>query len=89
MTETCRLMEELSVDMSLSETVASAANIGYKAIQLYGTEEFKAQHLEKLAQGMETMALCLADSGAGSDATSSTTFAYQDDQGFFALNGKS
>ena len=87
MTESCRLMEELSVDMSLSETVSSAANIGYKSIQLYGSEDFKKAHLEKFAQGIEIMALCMADSGAGSDAASSSTVAYPEEN-TYVLTGK-
>ncbi len=39
-TETVRLLEELaSVDLSLSETVAVPATLGYRAIELYGTED--------------------------------------------------
>ena len=68
-------MEELSVEMSLSETVATAANIGCKAIQLWGTPSFKAERLRKFVEGSETLTLAMADSGAGSDASASTTIA--------------
>ena len=74
--------------MSLSETVATAAGIGYKAVELYGTEEFKAEHLEKFVQGTETMALCMADSGAGSDASSASTHAYPSEEGGYNITGK-
>ena len=77
------------MEMSLSETVATAAGIGYKAVELYGTEEFKAEHLEKFVQGTETMALCMADSGAGSDASSASTHAYPSEEaGGYKITGK-
>jgi len=88
LTETCRVMEELSVDMNLSETIASAANIGYKALQLFGSETMKKEHLEKFAKGHQIMALCMADSGAGCDAANSSTLAIQESDDTFALNGK-
>ena len=39
-TETIRLLEELaSIDLSLSETVAVPATLGYRAIELFGTDD--------------------------------------------------
>ena len=71
MTETMRVFEEFSVNMSLSEAVAVSNTVGLAAIVRFASEEAKKKYLRKLASGEMTAAYCFADREAGADATRS------------------
>ena len=68
-TETLRLVEELSVNLSLSESVITAATLGYKAVQLFGTEKQKEKYLPSLISGQKIGSICISDNKAGCDPT--------------------
>ena len=69
MTETLRLIEELSVDLSLSETIITPITVGYKALQLHGSESLKSKYLPSLISGQKIGALCISDENCGTDPT--------------------
>ena len=70
MTETLRLFEELSVDLSLSESIITPVTLGYKAIQLCGSEVQKSKYLPSLIAGQKIGAICISDEMCGSDPCS-------------------
>ena len=70
MTESLRLIEELSVDLSLSENIITPATLGYKAIQLFGSEIQKSKYLPSLISGQKIGTICISDEACGSDPTS-------------------
>ncbi len=55
---------------------------------LFGTAEQKARYLPKLAGGEMIAAVCLTESGAGSDAASIRTRAVKNADGSWVLNGE-
>ena len=70
MTESLRLIEELSVDLSLSENIITPATLGYKAIQLFGSDVQKSKYLPSLISGQKIGTICISDESCGSDPTS-------------------
>ena len=70
MTESLRLIEELSVNLSLSENIITPLTLGYKAIQLYGTDIQKSKYLPKLISGQKIGTICISDDLCGSDPSS-------------------
>ena len=70
MTETLRMIEELSVNLSLSESIVTPLTMGYKAIQLFGTEEQKTKYLPEMISGQKIGAICISDETCGSDPCS-------------------
>ena len=78
MTETMRVLEEFSVNMSLSEAVAVHNTVGLAPVAQFASPEAKAEYLPKLASGELTAAYCLADRGAGTDAARSECVAQFD-----------
>ena len=71
MTETMRVLEEFSVNMSLSEAVAVSNTVGLSTIVKFASEDVKEKYLPKLASGEMTAAYCYADREAGADAARS------------------
>ncbi|KAM5292131.1 complex I assembly factor ACAD9, mitochondrial-like [Ctenodactylus gundi] len=83
-----RLGEIISMDGSISTTLAAHQAIGLKGIIMVGTEEQKAKYLPKLASGKHIAAFCLTEPGSGSDAASIQTRATLSDDGkHYILNG--
>ena len=70
MTETLSMIEELSVNLSLSESIVTPLTLGYKAIQLFGTEEQKTKYLPEMISGHKIGAICISDETCGSDPCS-------------------
>jgi len=70
MTESLRMIEELSVDLSLSENIIAPATLGYKAIQLFGSDVQKSKYLPSLISGQKIGTICISDDACGSDPTS-------------------
>ena len=75
MTETMRVLEEFSVNMSLSEAVAVSNTVGLATIVRFASERAKKKYLPKLASGEMRAAYCFADREAGTDATRSECLA--------------
>ena len=71
MTETMRVLEEFSANMSLSEAVAVSNTVGLATIVRFASKAAKTKYLRKLASGEMTAAYCYADREAGADATRS------------------
>ena len=69
-TESLRLIEELSVNLSLSENIITPATLGYKALQLFGTDSQKAKYLPSLISGQKIGTICISDDACGSDPVS-------------------
>ncbi|XP_008839995.1 acyl-CoA dehydrogenase family member 9, mitochondrial [Nannospalax galili] len=83
-----RLGEIISMDGSISVTLAAHQAIGLKGIILVGSEEQKAKYLPKLASGEHIAAFCLTEPASGSDAASIQTRAtLSEDKKHFVLNG--
>nr|XP_048285835.1 complex I assembly factor ACAD9, mitochondrial isoform X2 [Myodes glareolus] len=83
-----RLGEIISMDGSITVTLAAHQAIGLKGIILVGTEEQKAKYLPKLASGEHIAAFCLTEPASGSDAASIQTRAtLSEDKKYFVLNG--
>ncbi|KAM6149429.1 complex I assembly factor ACAD9, mitochondrial isoform 2-T2 [Erethizon dorsatum] len=86
-----RLGEAVSLDASITVTLAAHQAIGLKGIILVGTEEQKARYLPKLASGEHIAAFCLTEPGSvcgGSDAASIQTRAtLSEDKKHYILNG--
>ncbi|KAM7331056.1 hypothetical protein ACRRTK_010245 [Alexandromys fortis] len=83
-----RLGEIISMDSSITVTLAAHQAIGLKGIILVGTEEQKAKYLPKLASGEHIAAFCLTEPASGSDAASIQTRAtLSEDKKYFVLNG--
>jgi len=69
-------IEELTrIDSSAAITVAAHTSLGTMPIFLFGSEEQKREWLPDLASGKRLAAFGLTESGAGSDAGSTTTTA--------------
>ena len=68
-TETLRLVEELGVNLSLSECVIAPMTLGYKSVQLFGTEKQKEKYLPSLISGQKIGTICVSDNKAGCDPT--------------------
>ncbi|XP_052586835.1 complex I assembly factor ACAD9, mitochondrial isoform X2 [Peromyscus californicus insignis] len=83
-----RLGEIISMDGSITVTLAAHQAIGLKGIMLFGNEEQKAKYLPKLASGEHIAAFCLTEPASGSDAASIQTRAtLSEDKKYFVLNG--
>ena len=70
LTETLCMIEELSVNLSLSESIVTPLTLGYKALELYGTEEQKSKYLPSLVSGQKIGTICISDESCGSDPAS-------------------
>ncbi|XP_011915821.1 PREDICTED: LOW QUALITY PROTEIN: acyl-CoA dehydrogenase family member 9, mitochondrial [Cercocebus atys] len=83
-----RLGEIISMDGSITVTLAAHQAIGLKGIILAGTEEQKAKYLPKLASGEHIAAFCLTEPASGSDAASVQSRAtLSEDKKYYILNG--
>ncbi|XP_059121356.1 complex I assembly factor ACAD9, mitochondrial [Peromyscus eremicus] len=83
-----RLGEIISMDGSITVTLAAHQAIGLKGIMLFGNEEQKTKYLPKLASGEHIAAFCLTEPASGSDAASIQTRAtLSEDKKYFVLNG--
>uniref|UniRef100_A0A2K6LLW8 Acyl-CoA dehydrogenase family member 9 n=1 Tax=Rhinopithecus bieti TaxID=61621 RepID=A0A2K6LLW8_RHIBE len=83
-----RLGEIISMDGSITVTLAAHQAIGLKGIILAGTEEQKAKYLPKLASGEHIAAFCLTEPASGSDAASIQSRAtLSEDKKHYILNG--
>uniref|UniRef100_A0A8D2CTR0 Complex I assembly factor ACAD9, mitochondrial n=1 Tax=Sciurus vulgaris TaxID=55149 RepID=A0A8D2CTR0_SCIVU len=83
-----RLGEILSLDGSITVTLAAHQAIGLKGILLVGNEEQKAKYLPRLASGEHIAAFCLTEPSSGSDAASIRTRAtLSEDKKHYVLNG--
>ncbi|EDM01263.1 acyl-Coenzyme A dehydrogenase family, member 9, isoform CRA_c [Rattus norvegicus] len=83
-----RLGEIISMDASITVTLAAHQAIGLKGIILVGNEEQKAKYLPKLSSGEHIAAFCLTEPASGSDAASIQTRAtLSEDKKYFVLNG--
>lgn len=83
-----RIGEIISMDGSITVTLAAHQAIGLKGIILVGNEEQKAKYLPKLASGEHIAAFCLTEPASGSDAASIQTRAtLSEDKKYFILNG--
>lgn len=81
-----RVMEELAKGWtSLAAYVNSHSTVAY-ALSRYGTPEQKARFLPRMATGEMRAAICLTESGAGSDLQAIRTTAVRDRDGYL-LNG--
>ncbi len=67
MTETMKVLEEFSVNMSLSEAMAIPNTVGLMPIVKFGSEGAKAKYLPKLASGEWNAAFCVSEEEAGVD----------------------
>ncbi|XP_032314649.1 complex I assembly factor ACAD9, mitochondrial isoform X2 [Camelus ferus] len=83
-----RLGEVISMDGSITVTLAAHQAIGLKGILLAGSEEQKARYLPRLASGEHVAAFCLTEPASGSDAASIQTRAtLSEDKKHYVLNG--
>ncbi|XP_013000888.1 complex I assembly factor ACAD9, mitochondrial isoform X2 [Cavia porcellus] len=83
-----RLGEAISLDGSITVTLAAHQAIGLKGIILVGTEEQKTRYLPRLASGEHIAAFCLTEPNSGSDAASIQTRAVlSEDKKHYILNG--
>ncbi|XP_048212338.1 complex I assembly factor ACAD9, mitochondrial [Perognathus longimembris pacificus] len=83
-----RLGEIISLDGSITVTLAAHQAIGLKGIILVGSEEQKTKYLPKLASGEHIAAFCLTEPASGSDAASIRTRAtLSEDKTHYILNG--
>ncbi|KAM4820878.1 complex I assembly factor ACAD9, mitochondrial [Thomomys bottae] len=83
-----RLGEIISLDGSITVTLAAHQAIGLKGIILVGSEEQKTKYLPKLASGEHIAAFCLTEPASGSDAASIRTRAtLNEDKTHYILNG--
>jgi len=88
MTESLRLFEELSVDLSLSENIITPVTLGYKAIQLFGSDRQKSKYLPSLISGQKIGTICISDESCGSDPTSTNVrVAHDTDDEIYIMNG--
>nr|XP_006206830.1 complex I assembly factor ACAD9, mitochondrial [Vicugna pacos] len=83
-----RLVEVISMDGSITVTLAAHQAIGLKGILLAGSEEQKARYLPRLASGEHVAAFCLTEPASGSDTASIQTRAtLSEDKKHYVLNG--
>ena len=79
MTETSRLLEELSeANLSLAESVSVSNTLGVRALEKFGSDEAKAKYLPMLCSGEWTGAFCMADEAGGTDPTVNSVSATYD-----------
>ncbi|MBA0124225.1 acyl-CoA dehydrogenase family protein [Haloechinothrix sp. YIM 98757] len=85
----CRVMEEFGgYDASLSVVMGVHQSIGMKPIHMFGTEDQKARFLPDLASGRKLAGFGLTEPSAGSDAYNVASYAEQQADGSFVLNGE-
>ncbi|MGH3949899.1 MAG: acyl-CoA dehydrogenase family protein [Pseudonocardiaceae bacterium] len=85
----CRVMEEFGgYDATLSVVMGVHQSIGMKPIHMFGSDEQKARFLPDLAAGRTLAAFGLTELNAGSDAYHVESYAEQQADGSFVLNGE-
>ncbi|WP_317494031.1 acyl-CoA dehydrogenase family protein [Haloechinothrix sp. LS1_15] len=85
----CRVMEEFGgYDATLSVVMGVHQSIGMKPIHMFGTAEQRERFLPDLAAGRKLAAFGLTEPSAGSDAYNVQTYAEQQADGSFVLNGE-
>jgi acyl-CoA dehydrogenase len=81
-------IEELGYACASTGTTTSVTNMAAEVIQAVGSEEQRALHLPRIADGTYPAAsFCLTESGAGSDPSAMKTRAVRDGNGW-RLNGE-
>ncbi len=81
-------IEELGYACGSTGTTTSVTNMAAEVIQAVGSEEQRARHLPRIADGSYPAAsFCLTESGAGSDPSAMKTRAVRDGNGW-RLNGE-
>jgi acyl-CoA dehydrogenase family protein 9 len=85
----CRVMEEFGgYDATLSVVMGVHQSIGMKPIHMFGSDEQKARFLPDLATGRKLAAFGLTEPNAGSDAYHIESYAEEQADGSFVLNGE-
>ncbi|MQA63762.1 MAG: acyl-CoA dehydrogenase [Actinophytocola sp.] len=85
----CRVMEEFGgYDATLSVVMGVHQSIGMKPIHMFGDDDQKARFLPDLAAGRKLAAFGLTEPNAGSDAYHVESYAEQQADGSFVLNGE-
>ncbi|MGH3516887.1 MAG: acyl-CoA dehydrogenase family protein [Haloechinothrix sp.] len=85
----CRVMEEFGgYDATLSVVMGVHQSIGMKPIHMFGDDDQKARFLPDLAAGRKLAAFGLTEPNAGSDAYNVESYAEQQADGSFVLNGE-
>lgn len=85
----CRMFEAISeIDATLGIVLGVHQSIGYKGIQLFGTDEQRDRLLPDLASGRKLAAFALTEPGAGSDAYHLDATAELQPDGSYVLNGE-
>jgi acyl-CoA dehydrogenase family member 9 len=85
----CRVFEEVGqVDATLATVLGVHQSIGYKGIALFGSDEQKERYLPDLATGRKLAGFALTEPEAGSDAYHLDTWAEQESDGSWRLNGE-
>lgn len=85
----CRVMEEFGgYDATLSVVMGVHQSIGMKPIHMFGSDDQKARFLPDLAAGRKLAAFGLTEPNAGSDAYHVESFAEEQADGSFVLNGE-
>lgn len=81
-------MEEISkVDASVGVVMSVNNSLVCWGLSTYGNDDQKERYLRLLASGAKLGAFCLSEPEAGSDATSQHTYATQNEDGSWTLNG--
>jgi acyl-CoA dehydrogenase family protein 9 len=89
MMETMKVLEEFSVNMSLSEALSVSNTVGIMPIAKFASERAKAKYLNKLASGEWTGAYCISDDFAGVDPSQTNCRVFYDRaDDVYVLNGK-
>lgn len=88
-TQYARLGEVMGTrDLAIGIVLGAHQSIGYKAINLFGTQEQKDKYLPDLATGRKIAAFALTEPSSGSDASSIQTRAILSaDKTHYVLNG--
>ncbi|XP_058815272.1 very long-chain specific acyl-CoA dehydrogenase, mitochondrial-like [Topomyia yanbarensis] len=77
-----------AVDLGLGVYIGAHQSIGWKAIQLYGSEEQKKKYLPRVTKGRTLAALALTEPSTGSDINSVKMRAVRSGCGkYYTLNG--
>ncbi len=86
----CRVMEEIGARCGSTAVFVNAHHsIGLRALELFGTEEQKAQWMKPVATGQQLAAFALTEPEAGSDASNVQTRATPTPDGKgYVLNGQ-
>lgn len=85
----CRMFEAISeIDPTLGIVLGVHQSIGYKGIQLFGSDEQVERFLPDLASGRRLAAYALTEPNAGSDAYHLDSTAELQPDGSYVLNGE-